>query len=54
MADNHWRDLHELLMRDGNGNATDFPTFQSVQEEASWKRKLVRDNLHIVDACFYD
>ena len=54
MADNHWRDLHELLMRDGNGNATDFPTFQSVQEEASWKRKLVRDNLHIVDAYFYD
>ncbi len=53
MADNHWRDLYEMLIRDEKGRPTEFPTFSSVQEEASWKRKLVRKNPHLVDEYFY-
>ena len=53
MADNHWADLHELLQRDNTGRPTQPPDFrQSVQAEASWKRKVVRENPHIVDAYF--
>ena len=54
MADNHWEDLHKCMNRDAKGNATPFPTFNSLEEEASWKRKCVRENPHIVDAYFYD
>lgn len=54
MADNHWEDLHACMNRDENGKKTPFPTFNSVAEEASWKRKFVRENPHIVDAYFND
>ena len=54
MADNHWQDLHQLILRDGKGMQTEFPTFSSFREEASWKRKLVRMNPHLVDAYFHD
>lgn len=54
MADNHWQDLHQLILRDRKGRPTEFPTFSSFREEASWKRKLVRMNPHLVDAYFHD
>ena len=54
MADNHWTDLFAMMTRDSGGKVTEMPTFNSVQEEASWKRKMVRENPHLVDAYFYD
>ena len=54
MADNHWTDLFAMMTRDANGRITEMPTFDTVQEEASWKRKMVRENPHLVDAYFYD
>ena len=41
-------------MCDEKGRHTEFPTFSSVQEEARWKRKLVRKNPHLVDEYFYN
>ena len=52
MADNHWHDLHQLIHRDSNGRSIPFPTFSDVQSMASWKRKVVRENPHIVDEYF--
>ena len=54
MADNHWTDLFAMMTRDSGGKVTEMPTFNSVQEEASWKQKMVRENPHLVDAYFYD
>ena len=48
-ADNHWLDLHQLIY----GNTT-LPRFDTELLSAQWKRKLVRENQHIVDAYFYD
>jgi len=45
-ADNHWEDLHRLLY------GKDFPTSMTEQEKAKVRRKLVRENPHIVDAFF--
>lgn len=52
MADNHWHDLHKVLHRNEKGAEIPFPNFNSHEEEASWKRKVVRENLHIVDEYF--
>ena len=52
MADNHWKDMFVMMNRDKDGKKTDFPVFESVQAEASWKRKFVRANPHLVDAYF--
>ena len=54
MADNHWKDLHSMLHRNADGRPVPFPDFDGdVQAEASWKRRTVRDNPHIVDQYFY-
>ena len=53
MADNHWNDMFTALNRDSLGNCQPFPTFSTVQDEASWKRRFVRDNPHFVDAYFH-
>ena len=48
MADNHWDDLYRALdphILDRN--------FETEQERCKWKRKLVRDNPHLVDAFFF-
>lgn len=52
MADNHWDDLFHLLHRDEVGKKQTFPVFATPRAEASWKRKFVRTNPHIVDAYF--
>ena len=53
IADNHWTDLHELLHRDMKGQPVPFPDFGGdACAEASWKRKVVRKNPHLVDAYF--
>jgi hypothetical protein len=54
MADNHWHDLHEMLNRDKDGRPIPFPTFSSIDTENKWKRKIVRNNPHLVDAYFYE
>ena len=48
-ADNHWLDLSKLI----HGEKP-IPTFENAFEKAKWRRKLVRDNPHIVDAYFAD
>ena len=54
MADNHWHDLHSMVNRDKNGKPRDFPIFADAQSEAKWKRKLCRNNPHLVDQYFLD
>ena len=46
-ADNHWLDLSKLIRGE-----KPIPTFENEFEKAKWRRKLVRDNPHIVDAYF--
>jgi hypothetical protein len=53
MANNHWKDIFIALNRDADGNCQPFPIFSSIQDEASWKRKFVRDNPHFVDLYFH-
>ena len=48
MADNHWDDLHRAL--DPKLEERDFA---DEKEKAKWKRKLVRENPHLVDAFFF-
>jgi ATP-dependent DNA helicase PIF1 len=48
-ADNHWEDLHRILV--GLNNYPEACTTQ--KKKAEHRRKLVRDNPHIVDAFFY-
>ena len=45
-ADNHWLDFARCIY------GGDLPAFQSVKEAAAWRRKLIRENPHLVDALF--
>ncbi len=48
-ADNHWDDLHMLLM-----DGTKHPEFPTQEDKAKYRRKLVREYPHIVDHYFYE
>ena len=48
-ADNHWLDLNKII----HGNRP-CPSFANEYEKAKWRRKLVKDNPHIVDSYFSD
>ena len=47
-ADNHWRDLSELIY-----GHKELPNFANEMEYAKWRRKLIRENQHVVDGYFY-
>ena len=48
-ADNHWNDLSRIACGD-----SPIPNFSTEKDKAKWQRKLVRNNPHLVDACFCD
>ena len=48
-ADNHWLDLNKIIYGD-----REIPVFATEAEKSAWRRNLVRNNPHIVDACFSD
>ena len=48
-ADNHWLDLNKIIYRD-----RPLPVFHAEKEKCKWRRKLIRNNPHIVDSYFYD
>ena len=48
-ADNHWLDLFRLLKLD----TAEYDALRHEHEKAKYRRKLVRENPHIVDAFFY-
>jgi hypothetical protein len=47
-ADNHWADLHKLLMMDGKEHSE----FETEAKKAKCRHFLVRKHPHIVDHCF--
>ena len=48
-ADNHWLDLHKII------TGSDYDPFtDNALHNAKIRRKLVRENPHIVDAYFYE
>ena len=54
MADNHWHDMHEMLNCNKVGRPIPFWTFSTIDAENKQKRKIVRNNPHLVDAFFYE
>ena len=46
-ADNHWLDLHKIM-----DPSIETRVFLNEKDKLKWKRKLVRNNPHIVDAFF--
>ena len=48
-ADNHQLDVNKLIFGD-----REILEFANEYEKAKWRRKLVRNNQHIVDSYFYD
>ena len=48
MADNHWDDLHRALDPKGSERG-----FVDEAERAKWKRKMARENPHLVDDFFF-
>jgi hypothetical protein len=47
-ANNHWDDLHKLVM-----DGVRHPAFLTEEDKAKYRRKLVRVYPHIVDHYFY-
>ena len=47
-ADNHWIDLQQLMY----GRDIGYPDMDDEEAKAKWRRKMTRENPHIVDAYF--
>ena len=48
-VDDHWLNLNKIIHR-----VREMPVLATESEKPMWRRNLVRENLHVVDACFTD